>query len=335
MSSSSVNSSYFNPNVSAKYPSTATWDQSALYNVADNCDTPYSQQLPTNSLYSVNHGAASRGQSFSAGHALGLDESADAAYKNWQSSSHRHVLDASDQASSASILEELNQMDASMLVDSVVSSANPPDIHTYPPHLTKRTRPQSLGSDSCISTSLSPVIEATLLPSPVSDENRSPIAPKSAILTEKLPFKKSLVRAKIPHSAVEKKYRSNLNSKMMELQHCMPALHVKTNIEDQSRSLGSATGSPKQDGKLPKGLILDSAIDCIRTLEARTSELDTHIELLERRLAVLQGIALGKMRGADSSLMSANRKDKKARRRGSHHRFQLPKLQLLRGQASH
>jgi hypothetical protein len=314
MTGSSANNSYFDPNVSpTKYPSTTTWDQSALYSVADNRDRSYSQQLPTNSLYGVNHGATSRGQSLSADHAFSLDERADAAYKNWQPSSpHRHVLDAGDQASYAPILEELNQMDASILVDSVVSSANSPDVHTYPPHSTKRTRPQSLRSDSYTSTSLRPVTETTLLLSPVSNDDRSPIAPKSAIAKKELPFKKSSFRAKIPHSAVEKKYRSNLNSKMIELQQCVPALHVKTNVEDESRSLDSTTGSPKRDGKLPKGLILNSAANYIRTLEARTSELDTHVELLERRLVVLQRIALEKMGGADSGFIIADRKDKKS-----------------------
>jgi hypothetical protein len=156
------------------------------------------------------------------------------------------------------------------------------------------------------------VIEATLLPPPVSNDDRSPIAPKSAIVKKALLFKKSSIRVKIPHSAVEKKYRSNLNSKMVELQQCVPALHVKTNIEDESRSLDSTTSSPKRDGKLPKCLILNSAADYIRTLEARTSELDTHVELLERRLVVLQRIALEKTRGADSGFITADRKDKKS-----------------------
>jgi hypothetical protein len=312
MSSSSANNSYFDPNVSTKYPSTATWDQSALYSVADNRDRSYSQQLPTNNLYGVNHGPTSRGQSFSADHALSLDERADAAYKGWQPSPHIHVLGAGDQTSCALILEKLNQIDTSMLVDSVVSSANPPDVHTCPPHSTKRTRPQSLGSDSYTPASLGPVIEATLLPSPVSNDDRSPIALKSAIVKKALLFKKSSIRAKIPHSAVEKKYRSNLNSKMIELQQCVPALHVKTNIEDESRSLDSTTSLPKRDGKLPKCLILNSAADYIRTLEARTSELDTHVELLERRLVVLQRIALEKTRRADSGFITVDRKDKKS-----------------------
>jgi hypothetical protein len=283
-----------------------------MSSAADNRNWSYAQQSPSSNLYGFNHGATTRDQSFSTDHALSPNESADAAYKNWQSSPHRHVLDAGDEASYASILEELNQMDASMLVDSVVSSTNPPDIHSYPPHSTKRTRPQSLGSDSYTSTTLSPVIEATLLPSPVSNDDTSLIAPKSTTVKKTPPIKKSSIRAKIPHSAVEKRYRSNLNSKMIELQQCVPALHVKTNIEDECGSPDATMGSPKQDGKLPKGLILESAADYIRTLEARTSELDTHVELLERRLAVLQRIALEKSRGADSGLMTADRKDKKS-----------------------
>ena len=99
---------------------------------------------------------------------------------------------------------------------------------------------------------------------------------------------------------------------MIELQQCVPALRVKINNQDESGSPDPSTGSPKQDGKLPKGFILENAADYIRTLEARTSELDTHVELLERKLAVLQRIALEKMKEADLGLMAADRRNRES-----------------------
>jgi hypothetical protein len=298
--------------VSNDDPSSDNWHLPAMSNPLDNCDWPYSQQPPTNNLYGFNHGAPYRSQSISADQSVCLYEAADTAYKKWESSPNRRQLDASDQVSSASILDELNQMDAAILINSVASSAIPPDARSYPPHSTKRTRRQSLHNDSYDSTSLSLVMEATLLPSPVSNDDRCLVAPKSTMAKKRPPFKRSPIRVKIPHSAIERRYRSNLNTKMIELQQCVPALRVKISNEDESGSPDPSMGSPKQDRKLPKGFILENATDYIRTLEARTSELDTHVELLERRLAVLQRIALGKLKGADLGLTAADRRNRES-----------------------
>lgn len=312
ISSALADTFYFDPSASNNDPSSDNWRLPAMPNPLDNCDWPYSQQLPTNNLYGFNRGAPSRSQSISTDQSVCLYEAADTAYEKWESSPNRHQLGASDQVSYTSIPDELNQMDAAILVNSVASSAIPPHARSYPPHSTKRTRRQSLHNDSYDSTSLSPVVEATLLPSPVSNDDRRLVAPKSAMARKRHPFKRSPIRIKIPHSAIEKRYRSNLNTKMIELQQCVPALRVKINNEDDSGSPDPSTGSPKQDRKLPKGLILENAADYIRTLEARTSELDTHVELLERRLVVLQRIALEKLKGADLGLMAADRRNRES-----------------------
>ena len=282
-----------------------------MSNPPDNCDWPYSQQPPSNNLYGLNRSAPSRSQSISTDQSVSLYEAADTAHK-WESSPNQHQLNASDQVSHPSILDEPNQMDAAILVDSVASSAIPPDTPSYPSHSTKRTRRQSLHNDVYDSTSLSPVMEAILPPSPVSNNDRRLVAPKPVIAKKGPPFKKSLTSVKISHSAVEKRYRSNLNTKMIGLQQCVPVLRMTIDNEDESGSLDPSTGSPKQDRKLLKGFILESAADYIRTLEARASQLDTHVEILERRLAVLQKIALGKMKGADLGLMAIDKRNRES-----------------------
>jgi hypothetical protein len=281
-----------------------------MSNPPNSCDWSHSQQPPTNNLYGLNRDAPSQSQSISTDQSVSLYETADTAYKKWESNPNQHQLDASDQASYSLILDEPNQMDAAILVNSVASSAIPPDTRSYPSRSTKRMRRQSLHNDSYDSTDLSPVIEAIHLPSPVSSNDRPLVALKSVMAKERPSFKKSLIRVKIPHSAVEKRYRSNLNTKMIGLQQCVPVLRMTIENEDKSGRLDPGTGSPKRDRKLLKGFILESAADYIRTLEARASQRDTHVEVLERRLAVLQRIALGKMKGADLGLMAVDRRNR-------------------------
>jgi hypothetical protein len=312
ISSALADTFYFDPSVSNNDPSSDNWRLPAMSNPLDHCDWPYSQQPPTNNLYGFNRSAPSRSQSISTDQSIWLYEAADTAYTKWESSPNRHQLDASDQVPYASILDELIQMDAAICINSVASAAIPPNARSYRPHSAKRTRRQSLHNDSYDSTSLSIVMEATLLPSPVSNDDRRLVAPKSTMAKKRPPFKRAPIRTKLPHSTIEKRYRSNLNTKMIELQQCVPALRVKINNEDESGSPDPSTGSPEQDRKLPKGFILENAADYIRTLEARTSGLDTHVELLERKLAVLQRIALGKLKGANSGLTAADRRNRES-----------------------
>jgi hypothetical protein len=311
-SSALADTFHCDPSVSNNDPSSDNWHLPAMSNPLDNCDWPYSQQPPTNNLYDLNRGAPSRSQSISTDQSVCLYGAANTAYKKLESSPNQRQLNASDQVSYPSILDEPNQMDAAILVDGVASSAIPPEKRSYPSHSTKRTRRQSLHNDFYDSASLSPVMEAIFLPSPVSDNDRRLVAPKPVMAKKRPPFKKSLIRAKILHSAVEKRYRSNLNTKMIGLQQCIPVLRMKIGNEDESGTPDPSTGSPKQDRKLLKGFILESAIDYIRTLEARASQLDTHVGILERRLAVLQKIALGKMKGADLGLTAVDRRNKES-----------------------
>ena len=282
-----------------------------MFNAPGNFDWSYSQSPAIRPYYNQGQVAPFRARTLSIDHTINPDESADDAYKSWQSSPHRYELDPGDQACYASILEELSQMDSSMLVDRVAPFANPQEAQLCTLRTTKRTRPQPVGRDSYTSPSLSPLKEETLLPSPISNDGSGLVAPKTALAKKRPAIKKSPSRAKIPHSAVEKRYRSNLDSKMFGLQQCVPALHVKTDMEDESVSPDATLESAKQDTKMPKGVILEGAADYIRTLEARTAKLDKHVELLERRLTVLQRIALEKTRGGETGVETAKPKDRK------------------------
>ena len=311
MSGSSASSSRFDRKIPASYSPTATWDQSAMSCAAEDSSRSFSRPITTSDSYGSNHCEIPRGQSFSTNHAPSPGESVDAAYESWQSIRYRHTTEVGYQASYEFTVEELNQIEDLRLASAFVSPANPTDVRSYLLHSTEPTRLQSQGGSFDNSNSLSPDIEATLLPSPVSSDDESPRSGKSIIARMNPPCQKSTIRAKIPHSTVEKRYRSKLDSKMIELQQCVPILHIKTKNEDCCVGPDFiSTTSPKQDGKLPKCLILDRAAGYIRSLEARASEQDTHVELLERRLAVLQRIALDKMKGAVSGLVTTDRKDK-------------------------
>ena len=311
ISGSSTNSSDFDPNILTNYSPTSIWDQSALSCVSDHSNWSSSQQITTNDFFGFNHCGTSQGQSFPTKHASSRDDSAGAACESWQSIPHRHIADVGYQESNEFTLEELNQIEDSKFASVVAFPASPTDVRPYLLRSTEPTRLQSQGSDSDISKNLSPDTERTLLSSPVSSDDRSPISRKSIIERMDPPCKKSPVRANITHRAVEKRYRSKLDSKMIELQQCVPILDIKTKIEDDCEGPDptSAT-SPKHDGKLPKGLILERAVAYIRSLEARASEQGVRVELLERRLAVLQRIALDKKNLAGLGLVTADRKDK-------------------------
>lgn len=108
----------------------------------------------------------------------------------------------------------------------------------------------------------------------------------------KPPLTRTISQTRIPHSAVEKKYRSNLNTKLLELRQCLPALKAKPDVKEEYGTSRSIKGRHSKDIKLQKGLILTTAADYIRTLEARNLELEARNERLELRLEAFQGIAL-------------------------------------------
>ncbi len=74
----------------------------------------------------------------------------------------------------------------------------------------------------------------------------------------------------------------------------MPSLKVETEIKQEFGSPDTTRRRNKREVKLQKGLILSSAAEYIRTLQARNSELEARNSFLERRLACLQKVALEK-----------------------------------------
>ena len=123
-----------------------------------------------------------------------------------------------------------------------------------------------------------------------------PIVPRTPPTTKRPNPGRTGSAAKVPHSAVEKKYRSNLNSKLIELQQCIPNPNLETEVKQEFGSPDNARRCNKTEVKLQKGLILSSAAKYIRTLQARNSKLEEQNSALERRLSCLQNIACNKDR---------------------------------------
>lgn len=109
--------------------------------------------------------------------------------------------------------------------------------------------------------------------------NTVPAASKTPILGKKTPLTRTTNHRNIPHSAVEKKYRYNLNAKLVDLQQCIPALSAKPKDDCARR----CSGLGEKDIRLEKGLILSSAAHYIRMLQARTSDLEVQNKFLRHK----------------------------------------------------
>ena len=133
------------------------------------------------------------------------------------------------------------------------------------------------------------------------------IAPKSSAAAKRPCPARAGSSGKVPHSAVEKKYRSNLNSKLIELQQCVPSLKAETEIKQEFGNLDTTRRRNKRDVKLQKGLILSSAAEYIRELQGRNFDLERDNKLLKGKLAVLQKIAPEKERAVKPDALLAER----------------------------
>jgi Helix-loop-helix DNA-binding domain len=120
--------------------------------------------------------------------------------------------------------------------------------------------------------------------------------------------KKTSDKCRNAHSAVEKRYRTNLNSKIEQLQQCMPNTLLETKVEEEYGHVHPGESHGKKGGKLQKSLILSNAATYIRALQSNVSQvrarnklLEGQNVLLERRLDMLQRIVLQKARATPSS----------------------------------
>jgi Helix-loop-helix DNA-binding domain len=92
-------------------------------------------------------------------------------------------------------------------------------------------------------------------------------------------------RWKAAHRAVERRYRSNLNLKIIKLGQCIPAIRNQViAIEDVENAEDCGT-TPKT--KLQKGHVLSKAVDYIQSLQQNVSELEAQKRQLESRVEAL------------------------------------------------
>ena len=220
----------------------------------------------------------------------------------WKMSPTQHNWDTSDPTSYDLIMEELDKMDAYVLADGLgVTSfesgpnglAGLPDVIEAPVEQHSSAiahHPAERGSSNA---STSPISLVTLMEpsSEASMENRGAVG-KSSFNLPKAPD-----QTRIDHSLVEKKYRDNLNTKFSDLQQCVTTHQIEKKIGGGKRGAEAAISCSKKATKLQKGETISRAVDCINQLSLRNAGLETHIELLERRLTVLQKIAVRKRTG--------------------------------------
>lgn len=92
-------------------------------------------------------------------------------------------------------------------------------------------------------------------------------------------------RWKAAHRAVERRYRSNLNLKIVKLGQCIPAIRSQVLGIEDLESAEDARTTPK--AKLQKGHVLSKAVDYIQSLQQRVYQLEAERRQLEDRVEAL------------------------------------------------
>lgn len=107
---------------------------------------------------------------------------------------------------------------------------------------------------------------------------------------------------KTSHNVIEKRYRNNLNDKIVELRNSVPALRSvgKNNRGNDSEDLEGLTPAHK----LNKATVMAKATEYIRHLEKRNKTMADEMATLKARLAAVEA-AIGKNRDRQSSLSAS------------------------------
>ncbi|KAF7510790.1 hypothetical protein GJ744_005890 [Endocarpon pusillum] len=92
-------------------------------------------------------------------------------------------------------------------------------------------------------------------------------------------------RWKAAHRAVERRYRSNLNLKIIKLGQCIPAIRSQVADIDDLEHADDCRTTPKS--KLQKGHVLSKAVDYIQSLQQLVSDLEADKRQLENTIESL------------------------------------------------
>jgi Helix-loop-helix DNA-binding domain len=120
-----------------------------------------------------------------------------------------------------------------------------------------------------------------LSPSPKADPSAESNAMEE-IENEDSANSRSGKRWKAAHRAVERRYRSNLNLKIIKLGQCIPA--IRSQVTGIDTLDGCQTNSKT---KLQKGHVLSKAVDYIQSLQQVVSDLEADKKELENRVEAL------------------------------------------------
>lgn len=107
---------------------------------------------------------------------------------------------------------------------------------------------------------------------------------------------------KTSHNVIEKRYRNNLNDKIVELRNSVPSLRAmrRANRGEESEDLGGLTAAHK----LNKATVMAKATEYIKHLEKRNKAMADEMAQLKARLTAVEE-AIGKTRDRQSSISSS------------------------------
>lgn len=170
-----------------------------------------------------------------------------------------------------------------MRTPSVPDVSSTSDCQSYQTLFTEYTEPKNFVT--------SPEQHASVAPSapksrPLKYETWSNLNKMDAVEHEGSATSRSGKRWKAAHRAVERRYRSNLNLKIIKLGQCIPATREQA-IAAEDLDNGEDCRATAR-AKLQKGHVLSQAVDYIQSLQQRVAELETANRLLESRVQALQ-----------------------------------------------
>ncbi|KAK3700656.1 hypothetical protein LTR37_015845 [Vermiconidia calcicola] len=100
-------------------------------------------------------------------------------------------------------------------------------------------------------------------------------------MPSEVPRQRGRKRQRIPHTAVERRYRENLNAHLEKLRHTVPSFAVKNGP-------GGKVGEASQTAKLSKCEILNGAIEYISAQNKQVERLKNENQALRARLDQMQ-----------------------------------------------
>jgi len=94
------------------------------------------------------------------------------------------------------------------------------------------------------------------------------------------------------HNAIEKRYRKNLNEKIIDLRQAIPSLRISEGSERPEDGLGDNDNSPDNAQKHGKAAILTTAVEYIMYLEQSSKQLGSEVTAFKSKISALEKLAM-------------------------------------------